>query len=214
LKTHQKFLTHAALICCTWPVAALAGDYGTVYTQIGTNGLGIGYAASLSPDWALRGQFNSFKQSFSGNVGDFGAGSALTIDLNLNSVPLLADWYPSDGGFRLTGGLVFNNNKISIAGTGIVGTNTLSSVINAEIKLSDSASPYLGIGYATRPKDAKGLGFNFDLGAMMQNPSVSLTATGGFVTATQIEEQRVKILDAVNNLKVMPVFGLGINYAF
>jgi hypothetical protein len=211
LKTHQKFLAHAALICCTWPVAALAGDYGTVYTQIGTNGLGIGYAASLSPDWALRGQFNSFKQSFSGNVGDFGAGSVLTTDLNLNSVPLLADWYPSDGGFRLTGGLVFNNNKITIAGTGNVGSSP-PVAINAEIKLSDSVSPYLGLGYATRPKDAKGLGFNFDLGAMMQNPSVSLTAPGA--TTADIEAQRVKILDAVNNLKVMPVFGLGINYAF
>jgi hypothetical protein len=177
--------------------------------------LGLGYAASLSPDWALRGQFNTFKQSFSGNVGDFGTGSVLTIDLNLNSVPLLADWYPGDGGFRLTGGLVFNNNKITIAGTGQVGasaTTPVTSIINAEIKLSDSASPYFGIGYATRPKDAKGFGFNFDLGAMMQNPSVSLTATNA--TAADIEEQRVKMLDAVNNLKVMPVFGLGINYAF
>jgi hypothetical protein len=80
--------------------------------------------------------------------------------------------------------------------------------------MSDSVSPYLGIGYATRPKDAKGFGFNLDLGAMFQNPKATLTATNTTATAAEIEAQRVKLQEAADNFKVMPVFGLGISYSF
>lgn len=207
-----KKITHIALVLGALPVAALAADYGTVYTQIGTNGLGIGYAASVAPNWAARGQFNSFKQSFSGDIGDFGSGSSLTVDINFSSVPLLADWYPGDGGFRVSGGVVFNNNKITMAGNGNV--NNKPATINAEIKMSDSISPYVGIGYATRPKDAKGFGFNYDLGVMFQNPKVSMTATGAGVTQADIDAQVAKVQDAMNNLKTMPVFGIGFSYSF
>ena len=207
-----KKITHIALVLGALPVAALAADYGTVYTQIGTNGLGIGYAASVAPNWAARGQFNSFKQSFSGDIGDFGSGSSLTVDINFSSVPLLADWYPGDGGFRVSGGVVFNNNKITMAGNGNV--NNKPATINAEIKMSDSISPYVGIGYATRPKDAKGFGFNYDLGVMFQNPKVSMTATGAGVTQADIDAQVAKVQDAMNNLKTMPVLGIGISYSF
>lgn len=207
-----KKITHIALVLGALPVAALAADYGTVYTQLSTNGLGIGYAASVAPNWAARGQFNSFKQSFSGDIGDFGSGSSLTVDINFSSVPLLADWYPGDGGFRVSGGVVFNNNKITMAGNGNV--NNKPATINAEIKMSDSISPYVGIGYATRPKDAKGFGFNYDLGVMFQNPKVSMTATGAGVTQADIDAQVTKVQDAMNNLKTMPVFGIGFSYSF
>lgn len=211
MKLAQK-ITHIALVLAALPTAAFAADYGTVYTQLGTNGLGVGYAASVAPNWAARGQFNSFKQSFAGNVGDFGSGSTLTVEINFNSVPLLADWYPGDGGFRVSGGAVFNNNKITMAGNGDV--NGKPATVNAEIKMSDSLSPYLGIGYATRPKDAKGFGFNYDLGVMFQNPKVSMTATGAGVSQADIDAQVAKVQDAMNNLKTMPVFGIGISYSF
>jgi len=193
-------------------MAAMAGDSGTVYTQISSNGLGLGYAKSVGDNFAVRGQINRYSRSFSGNVGDFGATSVLNLKLSLNSVQVLGDWYPSASGLRLSGGLVFNNNKITIAGTGNV--NNKPATVNGEVKLSDSVSPYLGVGYSTRPKDAKGFGFNFDLGVMFQNPSVSLTATGAGVGQADIDAQKVKIQDAVDKLKNMPVIGLGISYAF
>lgn len=208
----SKKITQIALVLGTLPMAAMAGDAGTLYTQIGSNGVGVGYAASVSDNWALRGQFNTFKQSFSGDVGDFGAGSSLTIDLNLNSVQVVGDWYPMDGGFRLSGGVVFNNNKITMAGTGNV--NNKPATVNAEIKMSDTVSPYLGLGYSTKPKDAKGFGFNFDLGVMFQKPKVTMTATGAGVTQADIDAQLVKVQDAIDKLKTMPVVGLGISYSF
>ena len=211
MKLSQK-LAQITLVLAAIPAAALAGEAGTVYTQFGTNGLGIGYAASVSDDFAARGQFNVFKQSFSGDVGDFGAGSTLTVDLGLSSVQLVGDWYPTDSGFRVSGGVVFNNNKITVNGTGATVGTTGSQTVNAEIKMSDSLSPYVGVGYSTRPKDASGFGFNFDLGVMFQNPKVTITASSA--PAADIAAQEATVLDAVNKLKTMPVFGIGVSYAF
>jgi hypothetical protein len=208
----SKTIAQVTLVLAALPMAALAGETGTVYTQLGTNGLGIGYAASVSDDFAARGQFNVFKQSFSGDVGDFGAGSTLTVDLGLSSVQLVGDWYPSDGGFRVSGGVVFNNNKITINGTGATVGSATNQTVNAEIKMSDSLSPYVGVGYSTRPKDASGFGFNFDLGVMFQNPKVTITASSA--SAADIAAQEATVLDAVNKLKTMPVFGIGVSYSF
>ena len=208
----QKSLAALALAASALPLSALAGDMGTGYAQFSSNGLGLGYGTSISSDWAVRGQYNTFKQSFSGDVGDFGAGSTLTVDLNLSSLQVLADWYPSDGGFRVSGGAVFNNNKITVTGTGNV--NSKPATVNGEIKMSDGMSPYIGIGYSTKPKDAKGFGFIMDLGVMFQNPKSTLTATGTGVVQSDIDAQNAKVQDAIDKLKTMPVFGIGVSYSF
>lgn len=208
----SKAVAQMALAMALVPGAVMAGDSGTLYTQLSTNGVGLGYGMSLTNDWAVRGQYNAYKQSFSGDVGDFGANSRLNIDLNLSSFQLLGDWYPSSGGFRVSGGLVVNDNKLSINGTNATVGSTSGLAVNSEIKLSDSPSPYVGLGYSTRPKDAKGFGFIFDLGVMFQDPKVSLTATGA--SASDIATQKAKVQDAVDKLKVMPVLGVGVSYSF
>jgi len=211
----KKQMTFAYVLAalCAAPLLAQAGDNGTVYTQIGTNGIGLGYAMSVATDWAVRGQLNALpKTTFTGDVGDFGSSSQLTAEVTWNSVQLLGDWYPFEGGFRTSGGLVFNNNKITVTGTGTV-NNVANQTVNAEIKMSDSVAPYLGIGYSTRPAAAKGLGFNFDLGAMFQNPKSTLTVSGG-ATQADINAQNAKIQDAIDKLKIMPVVAIGLSYAF
>lgn len=207
-----KKITQIALVLSALPMAALAGDAGVIYTQLSTNGLGLGYAKSIGDDFAVRGQLNKYDYSYSGDVGDFGAGSSLDVKLKLSSVQVLGDWYPTAGGWRLSGGLVFNDNKVTLAGVGNV--NGKPATVAGEVKLSNSVSPYLGVGYATRPKDAKGFGFNFDLGVMFQDPTVSLTASGVGVTQADIDAQKQKVVDAVDQLKNMPVLGVGISYAF
>lgn len=208
----SKTITQIALVLSALPMAAFAGDAGVIYTQLSTNGLGLGYAKSIGDDFAVRGQLNKYDYSYSGDVGDFGAGSSLDVNLKLSSVQLLGDWYPTAGGWRLSGGLVFNDNKVTLAGVGNV--NGKPATVAGEVKLSNSVSPYLGVGYSTRPKDAKGFGFNFDLGVMFQDPTVSLIASGVGVTQADIDAQKQKVIDAVDQLKNMPVLGVGISYAF
>ena len=209
----SKKLTQIALVLSAIPAAAFAGDMGTVYTQLSTNGLGLGYAASVSEDFAVRGQINALpKQTFTGDVGDFGAGNTMTVELNWSSAQLLGDWYPGSGGFRMSGGVVFNSSKITLVGNGNV--NNKPATVNAEIKMSDGIAPYAGIGYSSKPKDAKGFGFVFDLGVMFQNPKSTLTATGAGVTQADIDAQNKKVQDAIDNLKIFPVFGIGLSYSF
>ena len=209
----KKLAQVAFVLSAALPVAAFAGDTGTVYTQIGTGGFGIGYGMSVDKDWAVRGQFNTIpSQSFTGDVGDFGSGSKLDLKLVWTSVNLVGDWYPSDGSFRLTGGVILNSSKVTIAGTGQV--NNKPATINSEIKFSDGVSPYLGIGYGTRPKDAAGFGFNFDLGVSFNNPTSTLSATGAGVVQADIDAQKKKVDEAISNLKTLPVFGIGISYSF
>jgi hypothetical protein len=207
----SKKLTQLALFLTALPLAAVAGDAGTMYTQLGTNGLGIGYAASVSNSWAVRGQYNTMKQSYSGDVGSYGPGSALEVKIDFDSLQLLGDWYPAGDGFRLSGGVVFNNNKITVTGTGQV--NGVNGTVNGQIKMSESAAPYIGIGYSTKPKVAKGFGFTFDAGVMFQDPKATLTATGG-PTAADIAVGQRQMQEAADNFKNMPVLSLGLSYSF
>jgi hypothetical protein len=213
MKLSRK-ITQIALALSALPLSAMAGDMGTVYTQFGTNGLGIGYAASVAKDWAVRGQYNTLNLSYTGDVSDVSSTGTADLKIKFSSVQLVGDWYPADSSsFRVTGGVVLNNSKITLDGTGTVNGKP-NATVNAEIKMSDSIAPYLGIGYSNRPKDAKGFGFNFDLGVMFQNPKATLAASGAGVVEADRVAQEAKIQDAINNLKTMPVFGLGISYAF
>lgn len=193
------------------PLLAQAGDAGTAYTQFGSNGLGLGFATSVSPDWAVRGQFNTMKLNYSGSVGDFGAGTTAEVKIDFNSVQLLGDWYPSGDSFRVSGGVVFNNNKITMAGNANV-NNAGVVAVNAEVKMSDGLSPYIGVGFGTKPKADRGLGFNMDLGVMFQNPKASLSAPAA--NPADVAAQLKNMQEAVDKLKYMPVLAVGISYSF
>jgi hypothetical protein len=71
----------------------------------------------------------------------------------------LADYFPMDNGFRITGGLSFNNTKFTLNSTGL-GTATIDGkpvtlageFFNVEVK-QPGVTPYLGIGYGFKPID-------------------------------------------------------------
>lgn len=208
-------LSAVALVLGVLPVAASAGDAGTVYTQLSSNGFGIGYAMSVSPSFAVRGQYNAFsKQSFSGDSGDFGSGSSVKAEMDWSSAMLAGDWYPAGDGFRVTGGVVFNNNKIAVTGQGKIGDDTALSTINAEMKMSNSPAPYLGIGYGVKPKMDKGLGFNMDFGIMFQDPKATLNVTTTTASNADIAKERREFQDAADKFKYFPVLSFGISYSF
>ncbi len=192
--------------------SSIAGTSGVAYSQISSNGIGLGYAISLTDDWALRGQKNNFSRTFTGSIGDFGPNANLAVDLQLDSIAMLADWYPTESSFRLTGGALINNNQIHYSGTNALLGSSNALKFDGSIQFSESPSPYIGLGYGMRPKKAFGFGFNMDFGLMFQNPKVELNAAG--VSAQDIAIQKRKIEDAVGVLKSIPVLGLGISYGF
>ena len=90
--------------------AAANGDRAPhIGVQAGLLGLGVSAGLDVSEKFAVRAQLHSFDYSYDRAE----AGNDYTGDLGLSSTALLADWHPG-GPFRLTAGLVFNNNELAV----------------------------------------------------------------------------------------------------
>ncbi|NJR31766.1 MAG: hypothetical protein HC778_01355 [Chamaesiphon sp. CSU_1_12] len=162
--------------------------------------------------------------------------SSQGIDYNASLSPtnvhLLGDYFPFGGGLRVTGGLIFQNNRFS--GTAksnasnqinINGTNYNASqigTVETSGNFSNSVAPYLGIGFGT-PINS-GFGFNVDAGVMFAgSPTVSLSANNiSPLVPVAIQNQLRSDLAAqqqrtnadISSFRLYPVLSIGFSYAF
>ncbi|NMM28292.1 MAG: hypothetical protein HHJ12_13635 [Glaciimonas sp.] len=162
-----------------------------------------------------------------------GATSSVDYDfkLKLTTVDALLDYYPTSSNFRLTGGLVYNGNKITAnAKSNATGSYTLNN------KIYDAASagkidgkidfrkvaPYLGIGWGNAVAQDGGWGFTSDLGVMFQgSPDTSLTNSGCTALqaictdlANSVAVENVSLADKASKFKAYPVLRVGLSYKF
>jgi hypothetical protein len=196
-----------------------------VTTRIGTLGIGIDVAKSLTAQFNGRLGFNF------GNVNINRTDSGINYDsqLNLSSVQLFGDYYPfGSSTFRITGGLVAQNNKFAVNsqpsgnGTYTIDGNQYqaSSVgtLSGEYKYGNSIAPYLGIGIGKSTNE--GLGFNADLGVMFTgSPKVSLNASNPTfnnnpTTRTQLDNQVRQTENDLRGFNLYPVLSVGVSYGF
>lgn len=146
-------------------------------------------------------------------------------DLRLLSFGGVADFYLFDSGFRLTGGVYLNRNRLDIKGTPngnvTIGSTTYTpaqvGTLTGRVSFRDVA-PYAGLGYASGRGDT-GLAFTADAGVMFQGgPRVALAASGP-ITATpgfaaNLEQERQKIASDVDWLRFYPAVKIGVLYRF
>lgn len=206
--------------------AASAAQAAGVGLRAGTTGVGGDLGFSLMPTLSARVGYSGLSYSRDVDVTDVNYdGKARLSNLNL-----LLDFSPLPGPFRLTGGLILNDNKVDITGRPTNGTYTLNGNVysastigslSGEVKSGNRAAPYLGIGYG----NVAGLGVNFyfDLGIMFQGtPSASLSATcGAGVPATlcsQVQRdasaEQVKLQNEISGFKYYPVANIGVTIGF
>ena len=200
------------------------------YAQIGSQGLGIGLGLKVNPSWVVRAEINGINYSR-----DFTkAGNSYTGKAKLRTEGVYGDYYPiADNGMRVTGGLIFNQTKL----TGIAKPNASNQValngnnytlaagetLSAEVK-SPGVLPYLGLGYEHNPNNKTGLKFMVDFGlafgkkpkAHIQLPT-SLSAIPAATTDRENEE--TKLEDAFNKFspwvgKIQPMANIGIGYTW
>ncbi|MBD2133851.1 MULTISPECIES: hypothetical protein [unclassified Sphaerospermopsis] len=120
--------------------------------------------------------------------------------LNLFNVSTLVDYHPwQKSGFRLTGGLVFQDNNIEGTGKATNGGTTINingidysinpgDTVKAKISLPNSVAPYLGIGWGNAVKSGNRWGFSANLGVMFAgSPKVELTAPD-YIPAGDVEQ--------------------------
>lgn len=203
--------------------SSLAHAEGTALTgRLGTLGGGLELTRSLSETVNARVGVNFFTYEYTGEESDI----EYEFDLNLFSASALLDWHPFGGVFRLSGGLVLNNNELDstarpleITAIGDVDyTPEEIGTLTGNIDFNNLA-PYAGIGLGNAVAGDKKWGVVLDIGVMFQGtPDASLAADGLLSTdpafLAELAKEEKDLQDELDTFKYYPVISFGITYRF
>lgn len=216
-----------ALVLCGSFVSAAQADGVGVYVNGGTTGFGLGLTGGVSQDVTVRLSYDTWKRTFTQNNNN----GNYNVDLKLQNLSALLDWYPFGGVFRTTLGLVANGNKADLTAASVSGTYTFNGVTytasdvgsySGELKFNSTA-PYLGIGWGNPVAKDKTWGFVSDVGVIFQgSPKVTSSVTcGSALTPTQCAQLQSDVATSatqleqdLKNYKYYPVISIGLSYRF
>jgi hypothetical protein len=218
---HPRPLLLALLLVSTGSYAAgIAG-------RVGTTGVGGDIGWELVPTLNARIGYSAlnFKRNVdSGDVHYDGK-------VKLSNLSGLLDWSPLPGPFRVTGGVILNDNRYDVNGQPASNaTFTLNGrtyqasdvgSLTGTVKSGRPAAPYLGVGYGNIA--GAGVNFFFDLGVMFQgSPKATLNAScSSSLSASQCSqlqsdtaEEARRLEDKLSRYKYYPVANIGITIGF
>jgi hypothetical protein len=202
---------------------ALAGD-GTLAFGATAGTLGVGPEISLRPMEGLGVRGNLYWLSFShdADVDDIDYHG----DLGLLSVGAMLDWYPFDGGFRVSAGGRWNGNEVDLfaqpANDVTIGGTTYTPAEIGRLTGTVETNPFapvLTIGWGGDL--SRGLSIGVEAGILYQGaPEITnLRARGGLLESDpgllgDLEDEEELIEDEMENYQVWPVFQLLLLYRF
>jgi hypothetical protein len=196
------------LVVASGLAATGAAQAAGIGVRAGTTGVGADVAWGIAPTLSARVGYSALTWSRDVET------DAVDYDgkLKLSNLNGMVDFHPLGPIFRITGGVILNNNKYDLRAARSAGTLT------GTVESGRSAAPYLGIGWGT----VAGAGINFyaDLGIMfMGSPKATLRANcapSAGCTALQneaaAEERRLE--DELKHLKHYPVLNIGLTVGF
>ena len=190
--------------------------------KIGTLGYGAELNFGFSDRIATRIGLNAYTYKRNADSGTVN----YDFKLQLQTASVLADWYPVAGGFRTSGGLFYNNNKISLDAKPTGGNYIINGVTYPSSQIGtlqgtlsfNKVAPYFGIGWGNPVATDKGWGMTSDFGVLFQGkPTTSLVATcGGTPCSTVIQDsvtaENNKLQEDLSSIKLWPVVSFGISY--
>lgn len=200
---------------------AFAADLG-VSAEVGTTGIGVHLSTALAPNLNVRvgGNFLDYKHNVSTSNVQYDA------KLRLQTVDVLLDYFPTTSAFRVSGGIVFDNNKLTA--TGRPGAGTIYTLNGTPYSLGNltgdvtfrKTAPYLGIGWGNAAGPTKGWSLTSDVGIIFAgSPRSNLTASGCTgpacsMLAADLAVENANLQDKVHNLRYFPVLRIGAAYHF
>lgn len=225
----EKAILAATLFLSHFAAAAQIG----VSAQFGTTGVGAQLHTPLAPHFSGRLGANVFSYDYSSTT----ANTNYDAEVRLRTIDALVDWHPMAGSFRVTSGLIFNNNKVNLngrpSGSGSFTFNgvtyRVSDIGNVEGDIRfRRVAPYLGIGWGTAGTGEKpGWSFTSDVGIMFQGkPRANLRSSGcdfgqgpaGNSICSQLSndlrDENARLEDEIDQYRYYPVLRLGANYRF
>lgn len=205
-----------ALAGATVSMPAAAADLG-IGLNGGTLGAGVDFAYGVSSNFVARAGFNTLTLSEDFTEGDID----YSADLELDNVHALADWHVFGGGFRLTGGVIFNDNAFDgdadVEVGDEIGGQAAGSSGNLALDVTyDEAAPYLGIGWGNRVRGFSKVSFAVDAGVMFQGtPDVDLTNNGiAGIDQDDLDAEADDIEDELENFELYPVISASLIFRF
>lgn len=205
------------MLCFAAPLAAQSGTALTL--QAGTLGVKAGVVRTLSATFNARFGVAFMNYNYSGET----TGEdpiAYDVGMNLLSAGLLADYHPFGNAFRLTGGLVLNNNIFDASAEAV---NTYEydgetytpreiGTLTGEMKPGLPVSPYLGFGFGNPVGGLKRVGFYMDVGVLYTgSPDVTLEADeDAMIYPTADQDEQVE--DDLSGIRIYPVVEIGMSY--
>jgi len=194
----------------------------SVGLKVSTLGAGVEAEGAFTKSIGARISANYFTYDYEGTEDEI----KYNFDLTLQSALALLDWHPFQGSFRLSGGLIYNGNKLEAkaepATTYEIGDTTYTAedigTLTGEITFKDIV-PYFGLGWDTSFGKKNRLGFVFDLGVVYQgSPEVNLSADGPIASDKTFQDDLAKeeenLQSSLDDFKYYPVIAIGLNYRF
>lgn len=210
---------------------APAGAQVALGAKAGTLGAGLELTAGLSPQWNARFGIAGGSLSDRRTVSDID----YDADADLRSASAWLDWHPGAGGFRLTGGVLYNDSAVrgksrpSAAGTYNVGGIPLPASQVGTLRARadfDPLAPYVGLGWGNAVAAGGRLRLAVDLGVAFQGKAkVSLTAdvpagsplatpVGQALLAPLLAAEERDLEDKAADYDLYPVATIGLSYRF
>ena len=231
-------MNRCSLLLALTPLAVLAVSAQPAHAEgvalgarLGTPGFGLEATAAVVKGVNVRvgANFGGFSYSTPINLSSRSVAADVDFEANLRlrSFVGLVDLHPGGGGFRFTGGIVRNNNRITLDATVTASVTINKEVysaadvagITADTTLGGRWVPYAGIGYGN-PVGAGGrrVTFLLDCGVFFQGaPSVTLQARGVAAGTPGLQDNLDQASNDVNQkdlnkgyFKYYPVISFGV----
>jgi hypothetical protein len=205
------------------------GTGWAITPEVSTLGIGGSITRSLTPNFNARVGINNFGTSADITETDV----TYEADLNLSNISTVIDYHPfKNSGFRMTGGLVFQDNNIKGTATPTNGSITIGDQtytngqlqsVDSQVSFANSVAPYLGLGWGNPVKPGKRWGFSLNLGVMFTgSPEIDVTPNYGLNTDqavrdeidASIDKEIRELEDDLDWLNIYPVISLGVSYQF
>ena len=193
--------------------------------KVGTTGFGV--EGRMPVTESLYGRFgvNYFHYSHALDKGALNYKGKLT----LLTVPLMLDYHPFEGsGFRLSGGVAYNGNKVSATAlpnkSVTLNNHTYTAAelgsVKATLTLGQKVVPVISLGYDSSFVSDSRVSFNAEAGFMYLGTSKVRVSANGVGASNQslindLNQDANKSLKQVKNyLRFFPVVSLGFKYNF
>ena len=213
---HLAVIT-ASIFCLATTVTAQNSDDSSVSFGFSTFGTKLEGAYRFLPDWRMRGAITGSNYFGSETYN----GTVFEVDAGFTSLSVLADYYPTSAGWRLSGGILVNNSSGHAIATAtstnkieINGTKYTSGTVMIDAKFNTKVSPVVTTGYDYR--FGKNWILSGETGAVYTG-GIDLKSTGSTTELQAAIDESADFKDAKDNASeknIYPYISVSLSFSF